>query len=131
MMSSSAMMSSEAAPTPTPHDPYAAMGGYGGYYSGAASMMGGYGGMPGMGGSATTESKDSWYSPLEKYSPPNIRYVVPPMKAPVYAVCELAGIGGMTDDGTVKMNQYPGYAIASKIDLTGLTPNTKYKVVIN
>ena len=29
------------------------------------------------------------------------------------------------------MNQYPGYAIASKIDLKGLTPDTKYKIVIN
>ena len=131
MMSSSAMMSSEAAPTPAPHDPYAAMGGYGGYMNGAASMMGGYG-MPSMGGSAaTTESKDSWYSPLEKYSPPNIRYIIPTMKGAIYAVCELAGIGGNAAAGTVKMNQYPGYAIASKIDLTGLTPDTKYKVVIN
>ena len=53
-------------------------GGMGGAMGGGmgGAMMGGMGGM--MGGS--TENKNSWYSPLEKYSPPNIRYVVAPFK---------------------------------------------------
>jgi hypothetical protein len=34
-------------------------------------------------------------------------------------------------DGTVRLNQYPGYAVASKIELTGLAADTKYKIVIN
>jgi len=87
------------------------------------------GSMAGIGG--TKENKNSWYSPLEKYSPPNIRYIVAPFTKPIYAVCEFHAIGTATDDGVVKMNQYPGYAIASKFDLKGLTPDTKYKVVIN
>ena len=98
-MSSQPMMSSEAAPTP--HDPYQPYSGHHGYTNNAASMgygsmptmgggmggamgggMGGamYGGMGGMMGGGSTENKNSWYSPLEKYSPPNIRYIVAPFK---------------------------------------------------
>ena len=62
------------------------MGGMGGAMGGGmggamgGGMMGG--GMMGGGmmGGGSTENKNSWYSPLEKYSPPNIHYVVAPFK---------------------------------------------------
>ena len=53
------------------------------------------------------------------------------MEESIYAICEFHGINSKTEDGVVKMNQYPGYAIASKIELSNLTPSTKYKIVIN